>query len=107
MIKKYSLAVVVWCACRCFVAAPNGDSLADGFQRPPDSAKPWTYWFWINGNITREGITADLEAMVRVGIHGVLIMEVAKPNQPNQMAPAGPVAFGSSTWRELFGYAVS
>ena len=104
MNKRYFLAVAVLFACWCFAAAANGDPLADGFQRPPDSAKPWTYWFWIDGNITREGITADLEAMARVGIHGVLIMEVARPKQ---MAPAGPVAFGSPAWRELFRHAVA
>ena len=74
------------------------------FRQPPDSAKPWTYWFWINGNITKEGITADLEAMARVGIGGVLIMEVANPKT---MAPAGPVAFASPQWRELFKHVVS
>ena len=54
----------------------TADVLARGFVHPPDSARPWVYWFWLNGNITREGITADLEAMKRVGIGGVLIMEV-------------------------------
>src|SRR5512138_3907091 len=95
---KRLLAVLVCGACCSFASAAMADPLSDGFQRPPDSAKPWTYWFWMNGNITREGITADLEAMARVGIHGVLIMEVARPKQ---MAPAGPVAFGSPAWREL------
>ena len=52
------------------------DELASAFTQPPDSARPWVYWFWLNGNMTREGITADLEAMQRVGIGGVLIMEV-------------------------------
>ena len=107
MNKKKILALVVGCMCWCFTAAASSDPLADGFWNPPNSAKPWTYWFWINGNITREGIKADLEAMARVGIHGVLIMEVAKPNQPNQMAPAGPVTLGSLAWRELFRYAVT
>ena len=65
----------------------------------PDT-KPWVYWFWLNGNITRAGITADLEAMARVGIGGVLIMEV------DQGAPVGPVYFASDTWRELFRHAV-
>ena len=64
-------------------AAPAGD-LEQAFRQPPASARPWVYWFWLNGNITREGITADLEAMQRVGIGGVLIMEV------DQGAPAGP-----------------
>lgn len=71
-------------------------ALEQGFVQPPDAARPWVYWFWLNGNITREGITADLEAMKRAGIGGVLIMEV------DQGAPVGPVDFLSDRWRELF-----
>ncbi|MGZ4973280.1 MAG: glycosyl hydrolase, partial [Limisphaerales bacterium] len=73
------------------------------FHNPPKSAKPWTYWFWINGNITKEGITADLEAMSRVGIGGVLIMEVANPKS---MAPVGPIAFAGPEWRDMFKHVV-
>jgi hypothetical protein len=72
--------------------------LSDGFVKPPDAARPWVYWFWINGNITKEGITADLEAMQRVGIGGVLIMEV-------DGTPQGPIAFGTDPWREMFRFA--
>jgi len=79
----------------------EADGLAAGFANPPASAKPWVYWFWLNGNITKEGITADLEAMKRVGIGGVLIMEV------DQGAPLGPVGFMSAEWRELFGHVVA
>jgi lysophospholipase L1-like esterase len=70
--------------------------LEDDFCRPPDSAKPGVYWFWINGNITSNGITADLEAMQRVGLGSVLIMEVSRGE------PAGPVSFMSREWRNLF-----
>ena len=74
----------------------RGGDLAEEFGSPPAAARPWVYWFWLNGNINREGITADLEAMKRVGIGGVLIMEV------DQGAPKGPARFGSPQWRELF-----
>jgi len=47
---------------------PAADSLESGFAQPPDSTKPWCYWYWITDNISREGITKDLEAMKRVGI---------------------------------------
>jgi hypothetical protein len=77
------------------------DALKAGFMAPPASAKPWVYWFWLNGNITREGITADLEAMARAGVGGVLIMEV------DQGAPVGPVAFMGGDWRALFTHAVA
>ncbi len=76
--------------------AAGPQELRTNFETPPDSARPWVYWFWLNGNITREGITADLEAMKRVGIGGVLIMEV------DQGAPLGPVSFAGPKWRELF-----
>lgn len=76
-------------------------SLERGFQRPPREAYPWVYWFWLNGNITREGIRADLEAMKAVGISGVLIMEV------DQGAPAGPVDFASPRWRDMFQFVVA
>ena len=73
-------------------------SMAVEFASPAAEYHPWVYWFWNNGNLTREGITADLEAMQRVGIRGVLIMEVG------QGAPRGPVDFLSGEWRELFSF---
>ncbi len=84
--------------------AADRDSTSDlssQFQNPPASARPWVYWFWLNGNITREGITADIEAMHRVGIGGVLIMEV------DQGVPLGPVPFAGPKWRELFQHVVA
>jgi hypothetical protein len=82
-------------------SAAADDNLANNFVTPPAAARPWVYWFWLNGNITREGITADLEAMQRVGIGGVLIMEV------DQGAPVGPVVFMSDQWRALFKHMVT
>jgi hypothetical protein len=46
------------------------DALAQGFQSPPASAKPRVWWHWMSGNITKEGIKADLEWMKRTGIAG-------------------------------------
>ncbi len=77
---------------------PDMASLREGFAAPGDDARPWVFWFWINGNITRQGITADLEAMKRVGIGGVIIMEVDKGE------PMGDVAFASRQWREMFAF---
>ncbi len=99
MKKRVLIVLVALCALSC--AAPKVDELARNFVTPPDSARPWVYWFWLNGNITREGITADLEAMKRVGIGGVLIMEV------DQGAPVGPADFMGAEWRELFKFAVA
>ena len=51
-------------------AGAKGRALEDGFVTPPDSAKPRTWWHWLGGHISREGITADLESMKRVGLGG-------------------------------------
>ena len=72
----------------------------DNFVHPPDSARPWVYWFFMDGNLSREGITADLEAMRTAGIGGVIIMEV------NVGIPRGPVKFMSEQWRALFKHVV-
>ncbi len=76
--------------------------LINGFENPPPSARPWVYWFWINGNVSKEGITADLEALERVGVGGVLWMEVSGP----WWAPEGNVAALSPQWHETFQWAV-
>lgn len=56
--------------------AAGTDELEKSFIVPPASAKPQVFWQWINGNVTKEGITADLEAMHRVGIGGALVMTI-------------------------------
>lgn len=100
--RKRLLIWLVLAALLCLATlAVTAATLDDGFRSPPASARPWVYWFWLNGNITRDGITADLEAMKRVGIGGVLIMEV------DQGAPVGPVDFMSTQWRALFAHAVN
>jgi len=54
----------------------EADSLAAHFASPPDSAKPQTWWHWMNGWVSREGIRADLEAMKRVGLGGATMFNV-------------------------------
>src|SRR5882672_6759273 len=82
------------------IMARGAEDLEHDFAQPPDFARPWVNWFWLDGNITREGITADLEAMKRVGIGGALHRDVT------QDIPAGPVRFGSPQWREMFKHTV-
>lgn len=77
------------------------DDLKAGFLHPPAAARPWTYFFVMDGNLTREGITADFEAIQRAGLGGVLFMEV------NVGIPRGPVEFMSPPWRQLFKHAAA
>ena len=38
------------------------------FINPPNDCKPWTYWLWLNGNVDKQTITKDLEAMKNIGL---------------------------------------
>jgi hypothetical protein len=75
-------------------------SLEDEFRDPPDSAKPWVYWINMDGHFTREGITADFEAMKKAGIGGMIHMDV------DVGVPRGKVPFMSKTWQDNFRHAV-
>jgi hypothetical protein len=81
-------------------AATSPEQLKQAFLQPPGSARPWVYWTWLSSNLSREGITADLEAMKRVGIGGALILDV------DQGTPLGPMKFMDSQWQEMFKYTV-
>ena len=88
-----------------FMAGKSGDSTAgptaQEFASPPFDCGPWVYWFWLDVNVTREGITADLEAMKAVGIAGVLIMDVDQGTPPSFNGSK----FGDAQWYELFKFA--
>ncbi|MEQ1820996.1 MAG: glycosyl hydrolase [Fimbriimonadaceae bacterium] len=79
---------------------PVKDTLLATFQNPPASAKPHTWWHWMDGNVTKEGITADLKAMKEVGIGGAQMFTVS------QEIPKGPVDYMSPLWREMTVHAV-
>ncbi|HOY57929.1 MAG TPA: glycosyl hydrolase, partial [Verrucomicrobiota bacterium] len=69
----------------------RAQSLDAGFARPPEATKPWCYWYWISDNISREGITRDLEAMARVGIGeafiGNIFLEDVPPGASKVLSP--------------------
>ena len=81
----------------------TAQNLEQSFRTPPDSVKPWVVWFWINGNISKEGITKDLEAMKEVGINGFYWMEVSG----SWWAPEGKIEAGSAAWHESMQWAIA
>ncbi len=77
----------------------RADELDDQFTSPPATAKPWVYWYFMDGNLTRDGMAADLAAMKQAGIGGGIFLEV------NLGIPRGPVDFMSPQWLTLVGEA--
>ncbi len=58
------------------VSAQSNNELEKNFLNPPASAKPWVFWYWMHAAVSKEGITADLEAMKAVGIGGAYLMPI-------------------------------
>lgn len=75
-----------------------------GFHQPPATALPHTWWHWMNGNVTREGITADLESMKEAGLGGAMIFFLAGPHHQCD-TPAGPVDYLSPAWLDMMKFA--
>jgi len=76
------------------------NSLRKGFLNPPDSARPGVYWYFMDGNMSKEAMTEDLESMKRAGIGNVLFLEV------NVGIPRGTIDFLSDQWQEMFAHGV-
>jgi hypothetical protein len=79
-------------------------ALESAFVRPPADSRPRCYWYWLDGYVSKEGITKDLEAMRDVGIGGAYIGIIGgQSGQPhNPQAPADL----SDAWWDLIIHAV-
>ena len=66
-------------------------TLEEQFKNPiSEDAVPWTFWYWMYGAVTKEGITADLEAMKQIGLGGAYLMPIKSPadNDKFDFSPA-------------------
>lgn len=78
------------------------------FQTPPNSTKVNTWWHWIAGNISKEGITKDLESMKQQGVSQATILNIGDQTtwfNPKTYVPT-EVKFNSPEWYEMFQWAL-
>ena len=91
---------------------PCGTNVSDGltarFDNPPQAARPWCYWWWINGHVDRQTITADLEAMKRLGFGGLLMFDSRGywDDEDHLANPKAEIDFMSPAWFDLVAFAV-
>jgi hypothetical protein len=74
----------------CAAPAGAGDVAGDAgtdFKEPPEAARPWAFWYWMNAAVSPEGLTADLEAMKQAGLGGVYLMPIRGATDPPQWEP--------------------
>ncbi|MGB5821110.1 MAG: glycosyl hydrolase [Saonia sp.] len=80
---------------------PNFEAIRSGFITPSDDNTLWCYWYWIGDDISKEGITKDLEAMKEAGIGGAFIGNI------NPEEKDGKVPMLSEEWWEHMVHAVN
>lgn len=98
------VSIVLFSNVPCF--PQQTDTLAVNFKNPPQQYGIRCWWWWLNGNVTKEAITRDLEEMKSKGFSGACIFDAGgQDQQGNSDVPEGPM-FGSAAWRELFVHAV-
>ena len=62
---------IAFCAC-------NQAEMEKRFQNPSSEVKTAVYWYWISGNISKEGVVEDLKAMKRAGINRAFIGDIGQ-----------------------------
>jgi hypothetical protein len=103
----FFLAAGAWLSTTVVSPAPAAEAtLENGWTNPPNSARLRAYWWWLNGNVTRESITRDLEQMKAKGFGGAVIIDAGGADQwGNAQVPHGPTFF-TPAWRELYKHAL-
>lgn len=83
-------------------------SLENGFARVPVQARPWCYWWWINGHVDKKTITADLESMKRLGFGGLLMFDSRGywDDERHVVMPKAEVEFMSPLWQDNVCFAI-
>jgi len=111
MIKRSATAamtLVLLCSCMGIEAhaqnSAKSDPLLQGFENPPNSARPRVWWHWMNGNISKQGIKLDLDWMHSAGLAGFQTFDAALATP--QVVPHRLV-YMTPQWKDAFRYATN
>jgi hypothetical protein len=101
-----AIAALFSSAAGAFADPGNPPALEAGWQNPPDDARLRAYWWWLNGNVTSNSITRDLEQMKAKGFGGACLIDAGGADQwGNAQVPHGPTFF-TPEWRALYKHAL-
>ena len=91
----YLLMIVLFAACSSPV--PQVSDMASGFENPGNEARPKAYWNWLNGDVSHEDLTRDLEEAKAKGLGGLQIWDTEAMRNPGGIVPAGPPFMGDES----------
>ena len=95
------IIISVFATSHCQTQQSSTLDLESGFINPPHFAKPKTWMHAMSGNMSKEGLTKDLESMAEVGIGGLLLFNVT------QGIPLGDIVYNSPEHHEMIKHAAS
>jgi hypothetical protein len=103
MKKLLFLLFFLLLSCCLFAQEETLSTLAEQFSKPADKYRPRVWYHWLGSNISKEGITKDLEAMKEAGIGGGTIFFVTSCTQSSSSTiKNGPydkiITFRSQAW---------
>ena len=101
--KKCLTLLIVVTAVASALPSFSQSAIEKGFKDPPNVARPRVYWYWQNGNITKEGLRKDLEWMHRVGVGGVETFDVAVATPT---VVSNRLAYMTPGWKDAFRYSL-
>ncbi|WP_068085871.1 glycosyl hydrolase [Novosphingobium rosa] len=81
------------------------EAVSAAFDQPPREAGLGAYWYWLGGAMTREGVTADLEAMHANGITTAMLFAIGASGRTPLVSP--PADALTPAWWALVDHAVA
>jgi len=97
MNKVKSLLTVIASALLLIQCTVPENEMSEDFNNPSGQYRAGAFWCWLNGNMTREGISRDLREMSEKGMGRAEIWDVAAINNPDNYIPAGPSFLSDSS----------
>ena len=98
-------------ACVGAVLTLVASELDDVFENPPAGCGVNVWWHWQGANVTKYGITRDLESMRRAGVASATIFNIQDVGWDSKVRFADPLCPGmeymSPAWFEMVGFAIA
>ena len=97
MRKSLFLLAFLFIANAISFAQASINEIERSFKNIPSSQPLAVYWYWLDGNMSKEGVVKDLQAMKKAGINRVQIGFIGA----GQGAPHGPVDMFTDEWWDI------
>lgn len=97
-------ALVLFSVLQVFYSCTQAEEIDSEFKEA-NGPSPYMIWQWMNGVVSKEGITADLEAFKKIGFDGVYNFQVGGTNQALANDPS--VEIGNEKWQEMMRFSIN